>query len=59
MRFRWRYVFMIYFSRSKGLCVRDKEGLEAVYWIKRDPKKTLGWFTPDEVIGGAEYFRDR
>jgi hypothetical protein len=43
--------------RAAKVCIRDKEGLEAVYWIKRRPRMILGWFTPDKLIAKTLGFK--
>jgi hypothetical protein len=43
--------------RAVKVCIRDKEGLEAVYWIKRRPRMILGWFTPDKLIAKTLGFK--
>jgi hypothetical protein len=39
------------------VAILDKEGLEAVYWIKRHRKKILGWFTPNELMAKTLGFK--
>jgi hypothetical protein len=43
--------------RAVKVCIRDKEGLEAVYWIKRRPRMILGWFTPDKLVAKTLGFK--
>lgn len=39
------------------VCIRDKEGLESVYWIKRRPTMIHGWFTADNLIAKTLEFK--